>query len=164
LAAAAPQGPIRDRLSLKGVAARAQDDSAATAAQSRAGDRALVDKLLADPQTVVEQRDLLVLFADPMVKYLASSPDDRAQLATTWDAALAKMLASTSVSRIDALDALDARVDLWKAIDKSEQLAPARQQLARAESLRIVSQASDKYERQAVVPSAAHVLASAGLL
>lgn len=163
LAAAAPAGAIQDRLALKAVAARADGDRAVQV-RSRAGDRAFVEKLISNPQSVVEQRDLLVLFAEAMVKYLAPAPDERAQLATKWDAALAKMLAATAVSRIDALDALDARVDLWKATDKSEQLAPARRETVRSETLRIVSQTSDKYERQAVVPSAAHVLASAGLL
>ncbi|MEJ6020986.1 thioredoxin family protein [Ramlibacter sp. PS4R-6] len=164
LSALAPAGTLRDRLALKAAAARAQQETPASADAVRAADRALVDRLLADAPSVIEQRDLLVLFADSLVKYLAPSPDGRAQLATAWDAALAKMLAVTALSRIDALDALDARVDLWKSMDRSEQLAPARRDVVRSEALRLVAQSTDRYERQAVVPSAAHVLASAGLL
>jgi thioredoxin-like negative regulator of GroEL len=164
LAAAAPPGPIRVRLALKAVAARAQEDSPTLDERSRVADRALVVSVLSDPSAVMEQRDLLILFADPLLKYLSSDADSRAAMATKWDAALSKLTASAALSRIDLLDLLDARVELWKAIDRSEILSRDRRDAARSGSLGIVAQTTDKYERQAVVPSAAHVLASAGLL
>jgi hypothetical protein len=68
------------------------------------------------------------------------------------------------LSRSDSVDAWNARVDLWKAIDGSPVLSAGRQQAVRTELDRIVSQTTDRYERQAVVPGAADVLASAGLV
>lgn len=162
LAAVAPPGHIHDRLALKAAAVRAKQQGHVE--QLRSADRALLNRLLDDADAVVEQRDLLVLFAAALVTYLAPSADDRTLLASKWDVALARMLASTEVSRIDALDALDARVHLWMSMDKSKELAPARREAVRAQTLRVVGQTADRYERQAVVASAALVLATAGLL
>jgi hypothetical protein len=164
LAAAAPAGVIRDRLALKAMTVRAQEDKTEPPERVRNADRALVERLLANSRTASEHRDMFVLYAESSLKYLAPAPEDRAQLAAKWDAALAATARTSALSRIESLDLLNARVDLWKAIDKSQNLSLPRSQAVRAEALEIVSRTSEKYERQAVVPSAAHVLASAGLL
>ena len=163
LAAVAPVGSVKDRLSLKAIAVRARDEGKPDD-RARAADRALVDGILANPASVKEHWDLVVFFAEPIVKYLAPAADERAELARKWDLALGQLQAAGALSRGDSMDALDARVDMWKMIDKTEKLSPARQPALRAEVLRIVSQSTDRFERQAVVPSAAHVLASAGLM
>jgi thiol-disulfide isomerase/thioredoxin len=164
LAAAAPAGVAKDRLALKAIAARAKEDAKGGDERARAADRAVVDKVLASPESVKQQWDLVVFFAEPIVKYLAPAPDARAELARRWDSALQQLLAGGALSRSDSMDALDARVEMWKAIDKSEKLSAERQQAVQADVTRIVSQSTDRYERQAVVPSAASVLASAGLM
>lgn len=165
LAAAAPGelSAVKDRLALKAIAARAREEKDVSETV-RAADRAVVDKVLRSPAASREQRDLLVFYADPIVKYLAPTPEGRAELASRWDSALQTLLADGSLSRSDSTDAFDARVDLWKAIDKTEKLSAPRQQAVRDGIMRIVAQTTDRYERQAVVPSAAHVLTSAGLV
>jgi len=166
LAAAAPaqMGPAKDRLVLKAIAARSKVDGKGTDERTRAADRAVVDRILGNADAAHEQWDLVVFFAEPIVKYLAPTPDARVELASKWDMALQQLLASGKLSRSDSIDAFDARVSLWKIIDKSDKLSPERQQAVRADLDRIVSQSTDRYERQAVVPGAADVLASAGLL
>ena len=163
LAAAAPAGAVKDRLALKAIAGRTKDPEKVEEGV-RAADRAVVDKVLATPESVKEQWDLVVFFAEPIVKYVAPAADARAELARKWDGALQQLLAGGALSRSDSMDALDARVEMWKAIDKSEKLSAQRQQSVRSDVMRIVSQSTDRYERQAVVPSAAQVLASAGLM
>ncbi|HUR90095.1 MAG TPA: thioredoxin family protein [Ramlibacter sp.] len=163
-AAPASAGPAKDRLMLKAIAARAKDGGKSVDERTRATDRTMIDKVLATPESVREQWDFVVFFAEPIVKYLAPAPDARADLARKWDASLQQLLAGGTLSRSDSVDALDARVDLWKAIDKTGKLSTERQQAARGELMRVVAQSTDRYERQAVVPSAAHVLASVGLV
>jgi thioredoxin-related protein len=154
---------VRDRLAFKALAARARAKPAPEQADVDA-DRAFVERLLSRPDESAAMGELLVYYAEPSVKYLATSPEQRSALAAKWDTALERMIASGKLSRGDQVDALDARVDLWKFMDGAEKLAPQRQQVVLREVARLISQTTDKYERQAVVPSAAHVLASAGLV
>ena len=166
LATAAPAqvGAAKDRLALKAMVARADDEGRKADDRTRAADRALIERILASPEATREQWDLILSSADSTVKYLTPSPDARAELARKWDASLQQLLAGGSLSRSNLVDALDARVGLWKVIDKSERLSAERQQVVRAELSRVVSLSTDRYERQAVIPNAADVLASAGLL
>lgn len=166
LAAAAPVqlGPAKERLALKAISARADDDAKGATEAVRTADRASVEQVLSSPELSRQQWDFVVFYEEPFLKYLAPDPDARAALARKWDASLEKLLASGALSRSDSVDALNARVDLWKAIDKSAALSTARQQVVRTELNRIVAQTTDRYERQAVVPGAADVLASAGLV
>lgn len=154
---------VRDRLAFKSLAARARSKNAADAA-SLEPDRRLVERVLADAESARHLFDILVGQAEPIVKYLAPSGDARRSLATRWEAAVARLLQSAGLSRIDQLDALDSRVALWKLMDDAETLAPARRPAVLQETARLVAATTDKYERQAVVPSAAHVLTQAGLV
>jgi thioredoxin-related protein len=164
MAAPAQIGPAKDRLALKAVAARAKDEGKGVDDRVRSADRALVERVLASPENTREQWDLIVFYAESMVKYLATSAEARSEFARKWDASLQQLFASGSLSRSDSVDAYDARVALWKAIDKSDKLSAERQQVVRSDLTKIVSGTTDRYERQAVVPGAADVLASAGLI
>lgn len=155
---------VKDRLLLKAIATRARDAAKGVDEAMRGRDRAAVDQLLDRPDAVRQQRDLVVFFAEPIVKYVAASSDARAELARKWDATLGDLMTSGSLSRVDTVGALDARVALWKMIDKSETLAPGHREEVRAEVMKLVRLTTDRYERQAVVPDAADVLASAGLV
>jgi len=156
-------GMVKDRLALKAIAARSRADSG-TGNTDIDADRVAVDALLNATEAARAQSDLLILYAEPIVKYLASTPGGRAALAAKWDSALEKALTAKLLSRADQVDALDAHVSLWKLIDGTEKLASQRSQPVIAEVQRIVAQTTDRYERQAVVPWAAHVLTFAGLL
>lgn len=165
LAAAVPadQPQVRDRLAFKALAARARAKPAPDKTQIDA-DRALVDRVLSGKDNAAAIGELLVYHAEPSVKYLATTIEQRAALAAKWNTALDKVIASGRMSRGEQVDALDARIDLWKFMDREDKLTPQRQQVVLREVGRLISQTTDRYERQAVVPSAAHVLASAGLI
>lgn len=163
-AAPAPLADVKNRLFLKAVATRSKSGGKEIHGTTRARDRAVIDRLLASSAALQDERDLVVGFADSIVRYLAPAAEARAELAQRWDAVLEQLLASGTLSRADKVGALDARISLWKAIDRSESLSPKRRETVRAEVMRLVSQTTDRYERQAVVPDAADVLASAGLV
>jgi thioredoxin-like negative regulator of GroEL len=163
-AAPAQLQDVKDRLLLKAIATRAKDEGKGVDDKTRAADRLAVEKVLANAEAAKEQHDLVVYFAEPIVKYLAPSVDARPELARKWEATLQRLLADGSLSRVDVVGALDARVALWKVIGKSDALTPQQQDAVRADVMRLVAQTTDRYERQAVVPDAADVLASAGLL
>jgi thioredoxin-like negative regulator of GroEL len=164
LAATAPPDlpQVRDRLAFKSLAARARDKAAVDAAAVDAG-KQLIDRVLASPDASRQLADLLVGHAEPVVKYLASAGEPRRSLATRWEAALAG-LSDGAASKSDLVDLLDTRVGLWKLIDDTETLSAPRRAVVLRETARLVAATTDKYERQAVVPNAAHVLTQAGLL
>ncbi|HEY0887641.1 MAG TPA: thioredoxin family protein [Ramlibacter sp.] len=164
LAARAPKAlpEVRQRLALKSLALRSQ--SAADAGTSHAG-RLLVDEVLQDPASVALHADILTAYAAGAVRWLAPAGEARRELAARWDAALVKLLAGAApISKASRVDALDARVALWKLIGGAEDLAPQHRSEVLTEVARIVAGTTDRYERQAVVPAAAHVLREAGLI
>jgi thioredoxin-related protein len=155
---------VKDRLLFKAIAARASDSGIDVADGTRASDRASVEKLLSSANAVHELRELLVYSAEPVVKYAVPPGNARAELAHKWDAVLQGLIAGGELSRADTVAALDARIAMWKESDRSNALSADRQEAVRREIMHLVNQTTDRYERQAVVPDAAGVLASAGLL
>jgi thiol-disulfide isomerase/thioredoxin len=153
---------VRDRLALKGVAARARSQTNDKAAIE--SDRVFVEGLLKRSDDAKAMGELLIYYAEPVVKYLTPVAAERAALAGKWDSAIAQMVAPGKMSKGDQIDALDARIDMWKFMDGTEKLKAERQAVVIKEVGRIVSQTTDRYERQAVIPSAGHVLTSAGLI
>jgi len=153
---------VRDRLAFKALVARAQSDTHDAAAIAEAVK--LVDRLLANPDAIRAAPDLLAFYADPVVAYLTPAGEKRKSLASRWDAALAELLKSSALSRADAVGVWDSRVTLWKMVNPNGELTDSQ----RTEVLQalggIVAATTDRYERQAVVPDGAHVLAEAGLL
>ena len=143
-------------------AAESDDKPLATAGPAADAGRKLVDRILGDVRASKELADLLIGYAEPTVQYLAAAGEARRALATRWGAALEPSL--DGLSRGDRVDALDAQVALWKFIDGLESLAPGRREQVARDIGRLVSATTDRYERQAVVPSAAHVLTAAGLI
>lgn len=152
---------VRQRLAFKGIVARAREK--ASDAALREADKRTIEAMLADTQNARELQDLLIFYADTVVKYVAPDAAARSALAGKWDSALAKVLENSSLSYGEQVDGLDSRVAMWKHME-GETLSPARRDQVIKEVTRIVSQSRDKYERQAVIPSAAHVLAQAGLM
>jgi thioredoxin-like negative regulator of GroEL len=154
---------VRDRLAFKALVARAQAGGTPNAAAVGEA-RKVVDRVLANADSIRSAPDLLAFYADPVVAFLAPAGEGRKVLASRWDAALGELLKSPALSRADQVGAWDARVTLWKMMSANGELSAAQ----RAEILRalsgIVAATTDRYERQAVVPDGAHVLAEAGLL
>ena len=164
LAAAAPAGdaPLRDRLALKALVAASRTEGKPDPAALAAGLQ-LVDRVLADPAAVRALADVLAGYADGISRWLATDAVRR-DLALRWEVALARLADDASLSRSEQIDVLDARVSLWKIASEPQPLDSARREQIRQEVVRIVASSTDKYERQAVVPNAASVLAQAGLL
>lgn len=164
LAAAVPAdlAALRDRIALKGLAAAARAGSKPAAGVVEAG-RALVDRILGDTQAARGLSDLLMGHADVITKTLAEG-DARRQLAARWDAALVRLMEDPALTRPERVDVLYARVALWKLASDPQPIDKPRQEALKQEVTRLVTATTDRYERQAVVPSAAYVLAQAGLL
>lgn len=165
LASAAPADlpQVRDRLAFKSLALRAQEKQAGDATAIGAG-RQLVDRILADPDAARQLPDMLVGHAESVIKFLTPPGESARMLAGRWDAALTRLLEGPPLSRAEQVDALDARVSLWKMMDSSDSLSPQRRAQVLKETARLVAATTDRYERQAVIPGAAHVLTQAGLL
>jgi thiol-disulfide isomerase/thioredoxin len=165
LSAAAPAElpHVRDRLALKALAAGAGEKASADTA-ALDSNRRLLERVLADTSLVREFSDILVGYADKILRHVAPAREERRTLAGKWEAALAKLSQDASLSKADRVDALDSRVSMWKVIDDAEALSPQRRTQVLQEVARLVAATTDKYERQAVVPGAAHVLTNSGLL
>jgi len=174
LAAACPadQPETAMRLRLKALAAR----DAKTPAPADLAARPAVLAAVGEPAAARDVADLLVNFADEIVRALAApGTPERAQTLAAFDTALQRLEADTTLSRADRMQALIARVDLVR-IDLPEDgpaagakpapapklpealLAHVREEAARADR-----EITDGYERQAVVTSAAYLLEQAGL-
>lgn len=154
---------VRHRLVLKSLVMRTVAKPAPSGADIEAS-RQFVERVLDDPAVVRDVSDILVGQADSLVNFLAPAGESRRALASRWDAALSTLLASPEVSKADQINVVDARVSLWKIMGDSDRLAPARSAEVIREIARLVAATTDKYERQAVVPGAAHVLTQAGLM
>ena len=130
--------------------------------------RARVQHLLADPQQVRAQMDVLVNHAARIAKALAPEPGaQRRALVQPLDAALQRLQADVSLSRADRLSALDSRVALARIDLPKDTLRPklpavlvqqVRNQVARDDR-----EIRDSHERQAVLTNGAGLLAEAGL-
>lgn len=155
---------VRDRLAFKAVYARADDDAHKPDAATKADDLKIVERVLGATGAGSEElSDLVFYYAEPVIKYLTAEGKERVALARHWEQALDRMLAQQAVSAPARIDALDTRVTLWKFQEGEMLSAPHREQV-RNEVAQLVAHTTDRYARQAVVPSAAHVLTSAGLV
>jgi thioredoxin-related protein len=154
---------VRDRLAFKSLAAYARAESPRQPVAAEAG-RQLINRVLGDSAAAAALSDLLIGQAESVVKFLAPEGEPRRALSGRWDGALRRLLDSDSLSKADHVDALDSRVALWKMMDESDTVSPQRRAEVLREVARVVAATTDRYERQAVVPGAAHVLAQAGLL
>jgi len=171
LAAACPgdQPETAMRLRLKALAAL----DAKTPAPADVATRPTVLAAVADPAKARDVADLLVNFSEPIVRALAApGTPERTTTLQTFDAALQRLEADTTLSRADRMQALIARVDLAR-IDLPEPAAgkPAPQPKlpeplvahVREEAARADREITNGYERQAVVTAAAYLLEQAGL-
>jgi thioredoxin-related protein len=168
LAQAAAQVPadlaqVRDRLAFKALAARAQAGGTPDAAAAAEANK-VIDRMLASADAARSAPDLLVSYADPVVAYFAPAGEQRKALASRWDTALDGLLKSAVLSRADQVGAWDSRVTLWKMMNANGELTASQRDEVLHALTNIVAATTDRYERQAVVPDGAHVLAEAGLL
>jgi thioredoxin-like negative regulator of GroEL len=166
LSAACPRSEADSatRLMLKALA----DSDDGKGVKADAALRQRVRGWLGDPVVVRAQMDVLTNYSAEITKAVsAAGSGDRKAIVTTYDAALQRLQADTTLSRTDRLSALGARVDLAR-IDaaKNERHpripAPLLQQVRDA-SAQADREVTDGYERQAVITAAAYILGQAGL-
>jgi thioredoxin-related protein len=166
LAAACPgtEAAACTRLALKSIG----DSDEVNAPAPDAATRAVVAKVLADPAQSRAFMDVLTNYAPDMVTALAPKPGpERQQLVASFDAALVRLQADTTLSRGDRLDALVARVDLARLDQPKDTLHPKLPPALVAE-VRTTAAATDReatnaFERQAVIPTTSQLLDEAGL-
>jgi thiol-disulfide isomerase/thioredoxin len=166
LAVAAPAADreTANRLWLKALAA--SDDGKGLKA-----DVALLSRVLAvlhDPRQARAQMDVLVDSAAEIARALrVRDVAGNASMMEAFDAALARMQLDRTLSRADRMDALTARVDLARIdIPKDAVRVDLPASLVselRSQVVRYDREITDRYERQAVITSAAYALADAGL-
>jgi thioredoxin-related protein len=159
----ADQRETASRLEIKALAAAAM----AKGAKPR-DDKATVDKvlhLLADPKIARDNFDVVVYFSSGISRaYTLPKSADRAKLNAAWNAALDRLVADASLSTGDRLSAVDAQITLAKRDDPKVALSPALLKSVREQAERADRETTDVYARQAVISSAAEILADAGLL
>jgi thioredoxin-related protein len=159
------QREASSRLALKAMVAATQDKSALP---DKAGALARLQLILGDAVLVRSNFDLLVYYAAEIVGALTTlGSAERSSLLTSWNSALDRFAADTSLSTSDRLSAVSAKVALARiGLSRTDKLALEPGLITQ---VRAAVAASDKattstYERQAVIPNAADLLSEVGLL
>ena len=127
-----------------------------------------VQTLLASAAESRMQMDVLSSGAADIVRALHPLPSvARTALLASFETALKRLEADTSLSRADRLMALQARVDLARLdlpkTTSKPKLRPALIAEVREHAARADREIVNGYERQAVITDAAHMLSEAGL-
>jgi hypothetical protein len=151
-----------DRLALRAIGAAAASRDTVGLDRTRA--LAHVQAVLQDPARSRALFDLLEQWAPEIAGSLTDpGSKERKQLIDRWDARLAVFAADTGLSTADRLDALATRAGLQKLADPNEPIAQALRDTIRAAVTLADRNTTDRFERQAVISSAADALSAAGL-
>ena len=161
----ADQADTAARLLLKAVAAM---DTKAAGFKPDAAARTRLLQLLADPVQAPKHMDVLTNNAADLTRALsATKTPERALWVAALTTTLKQLAADSSLSRADRMTAVIAQVDLAR-IDAAKEAKPALPQALLAEvrdhTARADREITDRYERQAVITTAAYMLEQAGLL
>jgi len=167
LVALAKACPVRyrassDRLALRSISATAAGRGTVSVDRPRA--LAHVNAILDDAARARAQFDILVQWA-PVIAGALTDPHstERQQLLERWDARLAAFAGDAGLSTADRLDALATRAALLKLADPNGPIPPALSDAIRAAAAQADRDTTDRFERQAVISSAADALSAAGL-
>ncbi|MGI9134864.1 MAG: thioredoxin family protein, partial [Rhodoferax sp.] len=126
--------------------------------------------LLADATRSRYSADLLLNYGNEIVGAVSKPGSaNRAALQTALDASLERLAGDSGLSVADQLGAVQARVSLALLDVKGSKplapsLTPEMVRLVQAAVAQADQRSLDRYERQSVIPSAAHLLSQAGLL
>ncbi len=159
----AEQTEVATRLRLKALAA--VGSKAAPSPDPAA--QAMLLKVLADAASARPHADMLTNYAVEITKALsAPKTPQRAELLAAFGSALERIELDATLSRADRMGATIARVELAR-IDLAKDAKPALPapllDHVRAQTARADREITDGYERQAVITTAAYLLARAGL-
>jgi protein disulfide-isomerase len=162
LAAAAPDAPLRRRFALQSLASRTPGSPPLDAAK-RAEARRTVEAILAAPDELRSNRDTLVGRAGAIVEAASAPGADRDQLAGKYAAALKGFEAEPGLDAGERLSLAGAQIDLFHA--RAGEKAPPPRALVdevKAEVARADRETKDRYARQSLISSAAHLLSDIG--
>ena len=153
------------RLMLKAAAISAQEKAPGL---DKARALATAQSVLADAARARDHADLLAYYGNDIVATITvKGSKERSDLLAAWNAALERLAQDTTLSKADQLGAVQALVTLTE-IDLPANSKPPRMPalvaMAKAAAAKADKATVDKYERQAVIPSAAHLLADVGLM
>ncbi|MGE5339677.1 MAG: thioredoxin family protein [Gemmatimonadota bacterium] len=153
------------RFTLKAVAAAADAKERDDSGIDKRVALARIERVLVDPRLARASFVELTYGAQDVVGYLtATGTPARARLQRDWDQRLTQFSADGGLSRLDRLAAADARVALARLDAPKAALPIALQTEVRGVVLRADRDATDRYERAAVIPAAAELLTDADLL
>ena len=126
-----------------------------------------IQKVVSDGALAHENADMLANYAGVLVGGLTDAGSvPRTNLVAVWTGALDRFAADATLSKADQLSAVLAKVALARLDLEKGTKAPvdaALQTMARAAATKADQTSTDKYERQAVIPTAAHLLGEVGL-
>ena len=153
------------RLTLRSVSMAAQEKATGL---DKAQALAQVHKILGDAPRARENGDIFVNYSNDIVAVLtAAGSAERTALLAALNSALDKLSLDAGLSKADQLGAVQAKVGLalmGKPKGAKPELAPELVAQAQAAVTKADTSSTDKYERQAVIPSAAHLLSQVGLI
>ena len=153
------------RLTLKSTALAAQEK---VPGLDNARALEITQTVLADAIQSRQNFDVLSYYGNDIIGIVtAKGSANRTALLTHWNTALDRLASDATLSKADQLNAVQAKVTLTeidlpagsKGTRDPALIATAREAAIKAEKTTI-----DKYERQAVIPSAAHLLSDVGLI
>ena len=166
LAAACPasESAACTRLALKSIA----DGDEVKPPAPDAATRARVAQVLADPAASRTYMDVLTNGATDIVTALQPKPGpERQKLVASFDTALVRLQADTTLSRGDRLGALFARVDLARLDQPKDtmhpKLPPGLVKEVRDTAANTDREVTNAFERQAVIPGTSQLLEEAGM-
>ena len=153
------------RLTLKAAAAAADAGESAASGIDRGVAIARIEKVLDEPALASANFVELTYGAKDVVGFLtAAGTPARARLQKAWDRALTRFTMESGLSRLDRIAAADARVGLARLDTPQGALPVALQTEVRGVALRAERDATERYERAAVISAAAELLTDAELL
>ena len=156
---------VRARLGVRAVALSGQNQQA-LGDKSQAS--AAVRSVLADAALTHDNADLLTNYAKELVATLtAAGSTERTEMLAALNAALDRIGGDRGLSNLDRLGAVQAKVDL-ALMDQPDGSQPKVPTDLVAQAKQVAAQMdqsiTDKYERQSVMPNAAHLLTAVGEL
>ena len=153
------------RLTLRSIAMAAQEKATTLDKAEALGQ---VHKILADAPLARQNGDIFINYSNDIVAVLTTADTaGRTTLLAALNSALDKLSAEAGLSRADQLGAVQDKVSL-ALMDKPKgakpELAPELVAQAEAAATKADTSSTDKYERQAFIQSAAHLLSQVGLV